>query len=98
MKKKPLRDEYRAEFVLNVSFDYNSSINLGINKAKIGLGSHFMFFLAISNFLGVFFDSFFYFYYKNIMKHLLKLIIVKFANYYYFNLYNNIINYLYTRK
>lgn len=52
------------------------------------------------------------------MKHLLKLIIVKFANYwaypiiffnytlfvgllcrhYYFNLYNNIINYLYTRK
>ena len=66
MKKKPLRDEYRAEFVLNVSFNYNSSINLGINKAKIGLGSHFMFFLAISNFLGVFFDSFFYFYYKNI--------------------------------
>ena len=73
MKKKPLRDEYRAEFVLNLSFDYNSSINLGINKAKIGLGSHFMFFLAISNFLGAFFDSFFYFYYKNTIKTFIEI-------------------------
>ena len=72
-QKKSLSDEDTAEFALNESFDYNSSINLGINEAKIGLGSHFMFFLAISNFLGAFFDSFFYFYYKNTIKTFIEI-------------------------
>ena len=34
-------------------------------KGKIGLGSNFMFFLTISNFFGSFFESLFYFYYKD---------------------------------
>ena len=36
------------------------------DKTSIGLGSHFMFILTLSNFLGALFESLFYFHYKNI--------------------------------
>ena len=66
-KKK--EEEESNDLVENeISSDDGNKINDN-KKAKIGLGSNFMFFLTLSNFLGAISEFAFYFYYMNIINN-----------------------------
>ena len=66
-QKNTESEKDKANNILNdssISYSRNDSeIN---NNNEIGLGSHFIFILTVSNFFGVFFESLFYFYYRKI--------------------------------
>ena len=61
--KKTRKEKEKENDEYNLS---DSSNSYGKDDQKIGLGSHFMFILTVSNFFGALFESLFYFYYKNI--------------------------------
>jgi hypothetical protein len=66
-QKNETNKKDKTNNILNyISVDYPKYAPENNNKTQIGLGSHFIFILTVSNFFGVFFESFFFFYYKNI--------------------------------
>ena len=66
-QKNTESEKDKANNILNdSSINYSRNDSEINNKNEIGLGSHFIFILTVSNFFGVFFESLFYFYYRKI--------------------------------
>ena len=66
-KVRKRKESSNEEYNLNENEDSYEN-----NEKKIGLGSHFMFILSVSNFLGALFESLFYFHYKNLNDNCIK--------------------------